>query len=61
APAATAASPAVPAPAAPVARAEGKTEAKTEARIPGANVISASSKNITRIVTPAAAAAEVKK
>jgi hypothetical protein len=46
APAATAAIPAVPA---PVARTE------------GANVISASSKNITRVVTPPAAAAEAKK
>ena len=49
APAATAASPAAPAPATPVARTE------------GANVISASSKNLTRIATPAAAAPEAKK
>jgi rod shape-determining protein MreC len=50
-PAATAASPAVPVPAAkaPVVKTE------------GANVISASSKNITRVVTPAARAAEAKK
>jgi rod shape-determining protein MreC len=54
APAATAANPAVPAPAAPAAPAAPVVKAN------GANVISASSKNITRVVTPASAA-EAKK